>query len=146
MTRVGRAAALAAILLTATSCEELGNPDVLGHRTPPAEWSRGPFRLVTRSISVPPSRSNELLRTIAPAPPHHVDFFAPKGGVVTLVVVTPFFGAPPRLSLVPLVTEFRLSDGSTVRREWTAPASAPVFYGGFGLPSPPVEVVTSIGR
>ncbi len=138
-----RAATLATILFAA-SCEELGNPDATGGRTPPAEWSYGPIRLVTRSVSVPPSRSNELLRLIAPARPHHLDFFAPTGGVVTLVIVTQTQAAPPRASVLPLITTFRLRDGTVVRREWAAPADAPELYGGFGLPGPPVEAVTSL--
>lgn len=144
--RFRRAAALGSLFVALASCAELGNPEPGGLRTPPTAWSGGWIELETRSVSVPPSRSNELLRAIAPARPHYVDPFAPQGGVVTMVVVTPTYRAPPATTTLFLVTTFRLRDGSTLRREWSAPARAFELYAGFGLPSPPVEAVTSLAE
>ncbi len=135
-----------AVVLTfiASACDELGNPDVARRHTPAASWTDGLTQLETRTFTVPPARSNELLRAIEPAQLHHADFFAPPGGVVTLVVVDPELAFAPRPGAIPLITVFRLEDGSLVRRQWSAPRLAPRYYAGFGLPAAPVEAVTAI--
>ncbi len=143
---IARALALALLAASIAACDELGNPDPAPLRTAAVTWSSGPYALETRTVSAPPSRSDELARAIAPARFDHVDTSAPTGGVVTLVVVTPRFGAPPPERTIPLVTELRLRDGSTVTREWSARSLAPAYYAGFGLPSAPVAAVTRIGR
>src|SRR5690606_9202469 len=82
----GLLAALAlALSVFAYGCDELGNPGSARHQWPTASWSDGQSRLETRTFTVPPARSNELLTAIEPARLHHADFFAPPGGVVTLV-------------------------------------------------------------
>jgi hypothetical protein len=135
---------LALVLVTGAGCDQLGNPDVSMQHTPAASWTDGANRLDTRTFTVPPERSNELLRAIAPVQPHYVDFFAPSDGVVTLVVVQPELAFVPRVPELPLVTRFRLRDGTVMRRRWSAPLLAPRFYAGFGLPERPVEAVTAI--
>jgi hypothetical protein len=139
-----RALALLLIALLGAGCEELGNPDVSTQHTPLAPWTDGANRLETQTFTVPPERSNELLHAIAPSQPHYVDFFAPSGGVVTLVVVKPELAYVPPVAALPLVTRFRLRDGTVMRRRWSAPLLAPRYYAGFGLPERPIEAVTAI--
>lgn len=141
-TRRAAACLVAALcVLPLVGCDQLGNPP-RRFRTPETTTSVGPFRLRTRSETVPAAHATELLRRIA-GRPHFLDENAPE--YVTLVVVD----VEPRGATLPhyvsLATDLSFAEGPPVRRPWLAPGSARPFVAVFATRAPPTDVRTGRG-
>jgi len=135
------AATLATLLaLGAMGCDDLGNPPLRRGETPWVEWSNGPDRLQTHSATVPEAEEASLLEDIPAGGLHHRD--GRTAEVATLVTVRPVWGRQVVPAVVPLATDFQMSDGTVIRRTWRAPAGASVWRALFHLPGLPRAVAT----
>lgn len=119
------------------SCDPLGNPPRFD-RTPAATTDLGPVRLITRTETVPVTRSGELLARIEGRPHRAEPLTTP---FLTLVVVDV---DPPGAAMthrVNLMTEIASASG-VERHRWSAPGAARPFVAVFATRSPPCAART----